>query len=114
MLKNDELKSLEKATVVLTLVKLYSLEDNDFYEKTKLTTKAIDTCINEVNHIIAKTIIQKKKYSDNANAWNKAHPEQHRKHNRESERRHSKDKKEYRKAYHKAYYLKRKALKGGE
>ena len=110
MLKNDELKSLEKAIVALTLVKLYSLEDNDFYEKTKLTTKAIDTCVNEINHIIAKTIIQKKKYSDSANAWNKAHPEQHRKHSRESERRRNKD----RKAYHKAYYLKRKALKGGE
>lgn len=104
MLKNNELKSLEKVTVALTLVKLYSLEDNDFYEKTKLTTKAIDTCINEVNHIIAKTMIQKQLYSDRANAYNKANPEKHRAYNRAYAQRHKEEIKQRNKEYNKEYY----------
>ncbi len=114
MLKNEELKSLEKVTIALTLVKLYSLEDNDFYEKTKLTTKAIDTCINEVNHIIAKTTLQKRLCSDKANAYNKAHPEKHREYNKAYERRNRERIREHKKEYQKEYYQKRKSLKGVE
>lgn len=111
MLKNDELKSLKKATVALTLVKLYSLEDNDFYEKTKLTTKAIDTCINEVNNIIAKTVVQKQKYSDRANAYNKANPEKHRAYNKAYAQRHKEKVKQYKKEYYKTVLKARR--KGG-
>ena len=100
MLKNEELQAIKKATILLTIIQTYSLEDNDFYDFTKITTKDIDLSIKALNHIIAKYVVKKKIQSDKSNAWNKANPERHRENNRKSGRKNREKKNEYLREYY--------------
>lgn len=112
MLKNENLKQISGAVTQLTVIKQYLLETNptDFIDNTGIDLIDIQHTIKNLTHIHTTETMKHLQASEKSNAWNKAHPEQHRKHNRESGQRH----KDKRKAYNKEYYLKQKALKGGK
>ena len=96
MLRNKDIRQISKAHTLLTMIWHYTLEldNNDLYEKTGITSKDIHECMLALNHIHTAETLKHIKSSEKSNAWNKAHPEQHRKHSRDYER--------------------RKAMKGGE
>ena len=87
MLKNEELKSISNASTMLLFLKRYALETDTFYEDTGITIADIEKLSNELHHIHNKYALKKIAQSEKSNAWNKAHPEQHRRHNRDYERR---------------------------
>lgn len=95
MLKNEDLKRLSKTTTLLSTLKQYfiDLDDNNLYDQTGITLKDIQEGIQTLNHIHTTETIKHVKASEKSNAWNKAHPEQHRKHNRESGRKRYNEKK---------------------
>ena len=106
MLKNEELKQINQASVALGMIWAYAIEpDSDLYEKTGVTSKDLHDCMRALNHIYVTQNLKHKQASEQANAWNKAHPEEHRRHSREAHRRHPKERKEYQHQY----YLKKKA-----
>ena len=105
MLKNENLKQLGNTIILLTTIKQYLLENNpaNFIDKTGIDLIDIQHNIKSLISIRTQEIIKHQKASEQANAWNKAHPEEHRRHSREAHRRHP------RKEYHHEYYLKKKA-----
>lgn len=74
MLTNKELKDISKVIADLTLLEVYA-DKIEF--PIGMTVKDIQTDRKILNHIHVKTKIQKAKQSEQANAWNKAHPERH-------------------------------------
>lgn len=97
MLKNEDLKQINSTITLLTTIKLYLLENDptDFIEKTGIDLIDIQHSIRNLITIHTQETLKHINASEKANAWNKAHPEQHRRHSRDYERR-------------------KKALKGGE
>ena len=97
MLKNENLKQINSTITLLTTIKLYLLENDptDFIEKTGIDLIDIQHSIRNLTTIHTQETMKHINASEKANAWNKAHPEQHRRHSRDYERR-------------------KKALKGGE
>lgn len=95
MLKNEDLKQISKAQTLLCVIWQYSIDSDELYEKTGITTKDIHDCMKALSHIHTVETLKHLKASEKTNAWNKANPEKHRKHSRDYERR-------------------KKALKGGE
>lgn len=89
MLKNEDLKQISKANILLTIIYQYTLEldNNDLYEKTGVTLKDIRDSIKALTHIHVQETLKHIKASEKANKWNKANPEKHRKHSRDYERR---------------------------
>ena len=87
MLKNEDLKQISKAQTLLCVIWQYSIDSDELYEKTGITTKDIHSCMRALNHIHTVETLKHLKASEKANAWNKANPEKHRKHNRDYERR---------------------------
>lgn len=87
MLKNEDINILIKMeNLIGTNEKLIFGENKDksiIVNKTEIAYNDFITYINLIDKIIA----DKKKAADRANAYNKAHPEKHRKYNREYERR---------------------------
>lgn len=83
MLTNQEVKDIESTIILLTAVFDYANTKGTLYKDTGLTAYEIDQKIVKLNRIYTKTITQKKKASEKANAWNKAHPDKHRKHNKD-------------------------------
>lgn len=90
MLKNEDLKQISKAQTLLCVIWQYSIDSDDLYDKTGITTKDIHDCMKALNHIHAQETIKHIKASEKANKWNKANPEKHRKHSRDYERRKNK------------------------
>jgi hypothetical protein len=105
MLKNENLKQINNTITLLTTIKLYLLENDveDFIDKTGIDLVDIQHSIKDLIAIHTQETLKHKQASEKANAWNKAHPEEHRRHSREAHRRHP------RKEYQHQYYLKRKA-----
>lgn len=97
MLKNEDLKQINSTITLLTTIKLYLLENDptDFIEKTGIDLIDIQHSIRNLITIHTQETMKHINASEKANAWNKTHPEQHRRHSRDYERR-------------------KKALKGGE
>ena len=87
MLKNEDLKQISKAQTLLCVIWQYSIDSNELYEKTGITTKDIHDCMKALNHIHTQETIKHLRASEKANKWNKANPEKHRKHSRDYERR---------------------------
>ena len=89
MLKNEDLKQINNVTTLLSVIYQYAIDidNNDFYEKTNITTKDIHNGINALIHIHTTETLKHIKASEKANKWNKANPEKHRKHSRDYERR---------------------------
>lgn len=90
MLKNEDLKQISKAQTLLCVIWQYSIDSNELYEKTGITTKDIHECMKALNHIHSTETLKHIKASEKANKWNKANPEKHRKHSRDYERRKNK------------------------
>lgn len=90
MLKNEDLKQISKAQTLLCVIWQYSIDSNELYEKTGITTKDIHDCMKALNHIHTTETLKHIKASEKANKWNKANPEKHRKHSRDYERRKNK------------------------
>lgn len=107
MLKNENLKQINNTITLLTTIKLYLLENDptDFINKTGIDLIDIQHNIKDLITIHTQETLKHMKASEKSNAWNKAHPEQHRKHSRDSHRRHP------RKEYQHEYYMKRKEVK---
>ena len=105
MLKNENLKQLDNTITLLTTIKLYLLENDpaNFINETGIDLIDIQHSIKSLISIRTQETIKHQKASKQANAWNKAHPEEHRRHSREAHRRHP------RKEYHHEYYLRKKA-----
>ena len=95
MLKNEDLTQISKTTTLLTAIWHYTINSDNcnLYEETGITSKDIQDCMRALNHIHTTETMKHIKASEKSNAWNKAHPEQHRKHSRESERRRKQKKK---------------------
>lgn len=89
MLTNKELNTIISTITMLTAIKDYAIniDDNNLYNVTGITVANIQSTIKELQAIKVKTLTIKKSRSDHANAWNKAHPDQHRKHSRDYARR---------------------------
>ena len=87
MLTNKELQIISTANIMLLYLRQVATENADFTNKTGITTSAIDEIVNEFTHMHTKYALQKIHASERANAWNKAHPEQHRKHNNDYNKR---------------------------
>lgn len=106
MLKNENIKQISNTIALLTTIKLYLSENNtaDFIDKTGVDLVDIQHNIKNLMAIHLQETLKHMKASEKTNAWNKAHPEQHRKHSRDSHRRHPRDRKEY----YKEYYLRKK------
>lgn len=102
MLKNEELTMLTKAIVMLEVLQQYAINIDTFCEDTGMSIKDMYEVEQGLIHIQTTHRLKHIEASQKANAWNKAHPEQHRKHSRESERRRN------RKEYQHEYYLKKK------
>lgn len=83
MLKNEELKQLSQVAMVLSLIREYELSNDMFYEDTGLAVKDIDRSLKDLASIQAKYRLKHIQSSQKANAYNKAHPEKHRKLNRD-------------------------------
>ena len=86
MLKNEDLKQISKAQTLLCMIWQYSIDSDELYEKTGITTRDIHSCMRALSHIHTVETLKHLKASEKANAWNKANPEKHRKHNRDYER----------------------------
>ena len=95
MLKNEDLKQINSTITLLTTIKLYLLENDptDFIEKTGIDLIDIQHSIRNLITIHTQETMKHSKASEKSNAWNKAHPEQHRKHSRDHERRKNKNNK---------------------
>ena len=104
MLKNENLKQISNTIALLTAIKSYLLENDvaDFIDKTGIDIVDIQRNIKNLMTIHMQETLKHRKASEKANAWNKAHPEEHRKHSREAQRRHP------RKEYQHEYYLRKK------
>lgn len=63
------------------------MDNNDLYDKTGVTSKDIHDSIKALTHIHTVEKLKHLKASEQANKWNKANPEKHRKHSRDYERR---------------------------
>lgn len=89
MLKNEDLRQIRKAQTLLGVIWAYAIDqdNNELYEKTGVTIKDLNDSMKALNHIHTVETLKHLKASEKSNAWNKAHPEQHRKHNRDHERR---------------------------
>lgn len=87
MLKNKDLEQISKAKTLLCVIWQYSIDSNELYEKTGITTKDIHDCMKALNYIRIQETLKHLRANEKANAWNKANPEKHRKYNREYERR---------------------------
>lgn len=87
MLKNEDLKQISKAQTLLCIIWQYSIDSDELYEKTGITTKDIHSCMRALNHIHTVETLKHLKASEKANAWNKANPEKHREINRRYEER---------------------------
>jgi len=91
-IKNEDIHTMIKMENVI------GMHSNIIFGKDHRKTISVDgleitfddfiTYINLINRILEN----KKKLSDKSNAYNKAHPEKHRKHNRDYERRKRKNK----------------------
>ena len=105
MLKNENLRQINNAVTLLTAIKLYLLENDveNFIDKTGIDIIDIQQNIKNLISIHTQETLKHLQASEKANAWNKAHPEEHRRHSREAHRRHP------RKEYQREYYLKKKA-----
>lgn len=75
MLKNEDIKQINKACTLLDIIWRYAidLDTNDFYEKTKITTKDIHNCIKALNHIYSTETLKHTQANESANKWNKTH-----------------------------------------
>ena len=87
MLKNEDLKQISKAQTLLCIIWQYSIDSDELYEKTGITTRDIHSCMRALSHIHTVETLKHLKASEKANAWNKANPEKHRKHSRDYEKR---------------------------
>lgn len=87
MLKNEDLKQISKAQTLLCVIWQYSIDSDDLYDKTGVTSKDIHDSIKALTHIHTVEKLKHLKASEQANKWNKANPEKHRKHSRDYERR---------------------------
>lgn len=85
MLKNEDLKQISKANILLTIIYQYTLEidNNDFYDKTGITSKDIHDSIKALTHIHTVEKLKHLRASEQANKWNKTNPEKHRQHNKD-------------------------------
>ena len=87
MLKNEDLKQISKAQTLLCIIWQYSIDSDELYEKTGITTRDIHSCMRALSHIHTVETLKHLKASEKANAWNKANPEKHREINRRYEKR---------------------------
>lgn len=89
MLKNEDLKQISSTITLLTIIKQYLLETDptDFIDKTRIDLIDIQHTIKALTHIHTVEKLKHLKASEQANKWNKANPEKHRKHSRDYERR---------------------------
>lgn len=89
MLKNEDLKQISSTITLLTIIKQYLLETDptDFIDKTRIDLIDIQHTIKNLTHIHTVEKLKHLKASEQANKWNKANPEKHRKHSRDYERR---------------------------
>ena len=87
MLKNEDLKQISKAQTLLCIIWQYSIDSDELYEKTGITTKDIHSCMRALSHIHTVETLKHLKASEKANAYNKTHPEKHREINRRYEER---------------------------
>ena len=87
MLKNEDLKQISKAQTLLCIIWQYSIDSDELYEKTGITTRDIHSCMRALSHIHTVETLKHLKASEKANAWNKANPEKHREINRRYEER---------------------------
>lgn len=87
MLKNEDLKQISKAQTLLCVIWQYSIDSDELYEKTGITTRDIHSCMRALSHIHTVETLKHLKASEKANAYNKAHPEKHREINRRYEKR---------------------------
>lgn len=99
MLKNEELKQIKEAYLLIVAIKrgLITPDETETLHKTGETLKAIYDKYTE----------KKKIQSDRSNVYNKTHPEAHKRHNNN----YIKNNREKMKAYQKEYYLKHKKKK---
>ena len=51
MLKNEDLKQISKAQTLLCMIWQYSIDSDELYEKTGITTKDIHICMRALSHI---------------------------------------------------------------
>ena len=87
MLKNEDLKQISKAQTLLCIIWQYSIDSDELYEKTGITTRDIHSCMRALSHIHTVETLKHLKVSEKANTWNKANPEKHREINRRYEER---------------------------
>ena len=89
MLKNENLKQISSTITLLTVIKQYLLETDptDFIDKTGIDLIDIQHTIKALTHIHTVEKLKHLKASEQANKWNKANPEKHRKNSRDYERR---------------------------
>ena len=89
MLKNEHLKQINSTITLLTIIKLYLLENDptDFIDKTGIDLIDIQHSIKNLINIHTQETLKHLKASEKANAWNKANPEKHREINRRYEER---------------------------
>ena len=85
MLKNEDLKQINKIKTLLGIIYQYTIDadNNELYEKTGITIKDINDCIKALSHIYTTEKIKHIKASEQANKWNKTNPEKHRQHNKD-------------------------------
>ena len=87
MLKNEDLKQISKAQTLLCIIWQYSIDSDELYEKTGITTRDIHSCMRALSHIHTVETLKHLKASEKANARNKANTEKHREINRRYEAR---------------------------
>lgn len=75
MLKNEDLKQISKAQTLLCVIWQYSIDSDELYEKTGITTKDIHDCMRALNHIHTQETIKHKRNSIQSTVYKKEHKE---------------------------------------
>lgn len=78
MLRNHEFTLIESVLTSLTIIKQHAIDSDDFYNATGLTIADIDRQISELRTMHAARTHERKLANARSNAYNKAHPELHR------------------------------------
>lgn len=79
MLKNEEMKQLLHASIILEAVIQYIVnsETDDFYDKTGVTLIDIEKCKKALIHIHSIQTVKKLEANQKANTYNKTHKDYH-------------------------------------
>ena len=77
-LKNKHIDDLYCILALLIKTKCYAIDNESFYNKTDITVRDIDKCIERINKIIASDTASKIINNEKSNKYNKTHKEYHR------------------------------------